>query len=85
MRGPRILLLGVVLLAGACAIASAEPSPSSAPASAPATAEPVAPAAEDPVGIEHLDHLVFIVQENRSFDHYFGTVSYTHLTLPTKA
>ena len=73
MRGPRILLLGVVLLAGACAIASAEPTPSSSPASAPTTAEQVAPAAEDPVGIEHLDHLVFIVQENRSFDHYFGT------------
>ena len=54
-------------------IASAEPTPTSAPASAPATAESVAPAAEDPVGIEHLDHLVFIVQENRSFDHYFGT------------
>jgi phospholipase C len=24
-------------------------------------------------GIRELDHLVFIVQENRSFDHYFGT------------
>jgi len=24
-------------------------------------------------GIELLDHLIFIVQENRSFDHYFGT------------
>ena len=24
-------------------------------------------------GIENLDHLVFIVLENRSFDHYFGT------------
>ncbi|MEX0754634.1 MAG: alkaline phosphatase family protein [Actinomycetota bacterium] len=24
-------------------------------------------------GIEKLDHLIFIVQENRSFDHYFGT------------
>jgi phospholipase C len=24
-------------------------------------------------GIANLDHLVFIVQENRSFDHYFGT------------
>ncbi len=26
-----------------------------------------------PRGIEKLDHLIFIVQENRSFDHYFGT------------
>jgi len=24
-------------------------------------------------GIRNLDHLIFIVQENRSFDHYFGT------------
>ena len=24
-------------------------------------------------GIMNLDHLIFIVQENRSFDHYFGT------------
>jgi phospholipase C len=26
-----------------------------------------------PPGMEKLDHLIFIVQENRSFDHYFGT------------
>jgi phospholipase C len=30
---------------------------------------PIDPAA----GIFNLDHLIFIVQENRSFDHYFGT------------
>jgi phospholipase C len=24
-------------------------------------------------GLEKLDHLIFVVQENRSFDHYFGT------------
>jgi len=28
---------------------------------------------EGPEGIFKLDHLIFIVQENRSFDHYFGT------------
>jgi len=27
----------------------------------------------EPEGIFKLDHLIFIVQENRSFDHYFGT------------
>jgi phospholipase C len=26
-----------------------------------------------PAGLEKIDHIVFIVQENRSFDHYFGT------------
>src|SRR2546425_13060376 len=26
-----------------------------------------------PLGLEKLDHFVFIMQENRSFDHYFGT------------
>jgi phospholipase C len=26
-----------------------------------------------PRGLEKIDHLIFIVQENRSFDHYFGT------------
>jgi phospholipase C len=31
---------------------------------------PVQPA---PEGLDKLDHLIFIVQENRSFDHYFGT------------
>ena len=30
-------------------------------------------AAAAPVGIFKLNHLIFIVQENRSFDHYFGT------------
>ena len=29
--------------------------------------------AADPVPGSKLDHLIFIVQENRSFDHYFGT------------
>jgi len=36
------------------------------------TSAPILAAAE-PRGIFKLDHLIFIVQENRSFDHYFGT------------
>jgi len=39
-----------------------------APAGAPSAA-----AADEPQGIFKLEHLIFIVQENRSFDHYFGT------------
>ena len=31
-----------------------------------------APAASAPAGIGKIDHIVFIIKENRSFDHYFG-------------
>ena len=31
------------------------------------------PAIDPAAGIMNLDHLIFVVQENRSFDHYFGT------------
>ena len=31
------------------------------------------PAEAEPQGIFKLEHLIFIVQENRTFDHYFGT------------
>jgi phospholipase C len=31
------------------------------------------PPGSGPQGIDKLEHLIFIVQENRSFDHYFGT------------
>src|SRR5512132_1049748 len=36
-------------------------------------APPLPNADKGPEGIFKLDHLIFIVQENRSFDHYFGT------------
>ena len=42
-----------------------------APAVVAREGDPAAPSA--PEGIFKLDHLIFIVQENRSFDHYFGT------------
>jgi phospholipase C len=32
-----------------------------------------APVIDPAAGIMNLDHLIFVVQENRSFDHYFGT------------
>src|SRR5215510_10161953 len=31
------------------------------------------PAPGEPQGIEKIDHVIIIIQENRSFDHYFGT------------
>jgi phospholipase C len=41
--------------------------------SAAASSSPFAAATKAPAGLDTLDHLIFIVQENRSFDHYFGT------------
>ena len=42
------------------------------PPSPAAILDPFRPVDPD-AGIMNLDHLIFIVQENRSFDHYFGT------------
>jgi len=36
-------------------------------------AEQPAPVIDPSLGIFNLDHVIFVVQENRSFDHYFGT------------
>jgi phospholipase C len=35
----------------------------------PADAKPIDPA----LGFKNINHIIFVVQENRSFDHYFGT------------
>jgi phospholipase C len=60
----RPIALALVLLcsvAVACTASTASEEPQTARSSPP------------PKGIFKLDHLIFIVQENRSFDHYFGT------------
>jgi phospholipase C len=63
-RALRILLPLIVLGIIAAAV----------PSSVEATASVAPPRGIDPAaGIENIDHFVFIVQENRSFDHYFGT------------
>ncbi|HEU4354156.1 MAG TPA: alkaline phosphatase family protein [Actinomycetota bacterium] len=76
---PSVLLVILAILAAACSASSA----SGATTRTAATASPSPAAAETPVPTGdlrkidqarlHLDHLIFIVQENRSFDHYFGT------------
>jgi phospholipase C len=59
-----------LILAAACM--GGEPPPREDPASVSADTTPE-PLADPAAGIMNLDHLIFIVQENRSFDHYFGT------------
>jgi phospholipase C len=68
-RWPRIAAVVVLagLVAGAC-------TGGDAPGPGPSADASFEPGAIDPdAGIANLDHLIFIVQENRSFDHYFGT------------
>src|SRR6266511_1785522 len=74
---PRLLLVALVLatlLAAACTEASGEPSSTPTGTAAPSGSPSPGP---DLTKLEqakaNLKHLVFIVQENRSFDHYFGT------------
>jgi phospholipase C len=81
MLGSRRSFLGLLLLLAVAAVAVwTIPAPSSEqaneaseqaadPGEAPSPERP----AREPRGIRKLDHLIFIVQENRSFDHYFGT------------
>ncbi|MFI5056068.1 MAG: alkaline phosphatase family protein, partial [Actinomycetota bacterium] len=54
----------VVLVAAAC---TAGGSTDTTTTTVPATTAP------PPEGLQKLQHLIFIVQENRSFDQYFGT------------
>ena len=84
LHRPILALLALALIAAACTSSGSDPGsdPDAAP-SAGGNIQPddagspiasTAPVAEaDREGIFKLDHLVFIILENRSFDHYFGT------------
>ncbi len=58
-------LTAIVLIAAAC---TATTTTSGAP-----TTSSVSPTMPTGHGINKIEHLIFVVQENRSFDHYFGT------------
>jgi phospholipase C len=74
IRPPVLAALLTVCLAAACVGAEADPPAPSDPTTTSPSAEPSSEPIVDPeAGIMNLDHLIFIVQENRSFDHYFGT------------
>jgi len=66
-------VLMVALLALLTAALAPGCSPRAEAGAEPQGRSPRAGAAAEPQGIFKLDHLIFMVQENRSFDHYFGT------------
>jgi phospholipase C len=72
---PFVLLGALALLAAACSQPSANGavSSTSAAASPAASPSPSGPPSRLEQAKAHIEHLIFIVQENRSFDHYFGT------------
>jgi phospholipase C len=67
--------LVVALVAAACNSAPESPveGAEAAPAAAAPSAEPAGSLTQLEQAQSKLKHLIFIVQENRSFDHYFGT------------
>jgi phospholipase C len=73
----RLTAAFAVVGAAACSTSSPQQPGVEASVTAGATASPTASASVAPTKLElakqHLEHLIFIVQENRSFDHYFGT------------
>ncbi|HEU4528437.1 MAG TPA: alkaline phosphatase family protein [Actinomycetota bacterium] len=78
LRAP-VAMLALAIAAAGCsdpaAIGATTPTPE--PASPSPTTSPMAAPAGTLTKLEqarlHVEHLIFIVQENRSFDHYFGT------------
>ncbi|HLB39751.1 MAG TPA: alkaline phosphatase family protein [Actinomycetota bacterium] len=68
VRPKLVAITALVVIAVACTAATTTTS-TSTPTPTPTNA-PTMPTGR---GINKLEHLIFIVQENRSFDHYFGT------------
>jgi phospholipase C len=75
VRTPWILvaLLLAAMLAAACSTSGETGSTTSSPAGPSPSPSPGPDLTQLEQAQLHLKHLVFIVQENRSFDHYFGT------------
>src|SRR5690349_8433304 len=70
MRSPlRLMLAGALVLAIACTAATTTTSTQTKRSVSTSTS----PSPVQAHGLKTLQHLIFIVQENRSFDHYFGT------------
>jgi phospholipase C len=72
VRRPPLARMAAVVVVCALAAAGLASGPNSEAARA-RTSPPRTPGIAPGKGIDNIDHLVFVVQENRSFDSYFGT------------
>jgi phospholipase C len=74
LRAPAALVV-LAVLAAACTetVAVGATTPTASPPTPAETAAPAGDLSKLDQARQHIDHLIFIVQENRSFDHYFGT------------
>ena len=75
-RRSLVALLAGFALAAACAHSAGDPAGGDGPragAAIPALPATTAPPSQLELARQHIDHVIVIVQENRSFDHYFGT------------
>ena len=75
-RAIAAVLLVTLLVSAACSSSAGtgQTSPSASPTTeVGAMGPPTASVTKLDLAQQHLEHLIFIVQENRSFDHYFGT------------
>jgi phospholipase C len=70
-----IIAIGAILALSACrpSTTSSPSITSSLPTGSFTQASPSSSQQSIPAGLDNIQHFVFIMQENRSFDHYFGT------------
>jgi phospholipase C len=75
VRSFALVVFALALVAAACSGGdSSSVTSRSATSAAPASSAPASGTAQPVLkGFDNIQHLIFIVQENRSFDHYFGT------------
>ena len=75
MRVRPTIVTVALLAAAACTSVAGSTVDQTAPTSTAISTSAPAPTVETdgPKGFDNIQHVIFIVQENRSFDHYFGT------------
>jgi phospholipase C len=69
----KLMAAGMAILVMALVFSGCSSTSTSKPPVVAPSASPTATASTNPVGLKKIQHFIFIMQENRSFDSYFGT------------